>query len=282
MVDVSLDMVGALAAGLRLPFPFSQSLKSELHSALVKELAKAGCNIVKDRAARRRALSTAKRMIQPLTLDLQSLVRDFSKPINGHVDFGLIECMVRVCEWPHFWLVDLLIYGFQPVGEVPVCGIHRPVDEPCSEEFSKESNQKSFDDAVEHLTRKAKRAGGDPRALEDQRVVWDGAIEECDKGFCVGPLTRSKVFSLFEDTPLGPRCIPGFGIWQKGKLRRIDDALRSLHNALTYMRETIVCITAEFPAAVAAEFAKYVPLESLFLGLGTDDIASAYRILVNA
>jgi len=30
---------------------------------------------------------------------------------------------------------------------------------------------------------------------------------------------------MFKDTPYGPRPIPAFGIWQNGKLRRIDDAL---------------------------------------------------------
>merc|ERR1712185_657369 len=100
-------------------------------------------------------------MIRPLTRDLQSLVSDFTQPINGHADFGLVECMVRVFRWPHFWLVDLLIFGFQPVGPVPCTGCHRLVDEPSTESFSKESNMQCFDDVVRHLSRKAEKAAHD-------------------------------------------------------------------------------------------------------------------------
>ena len=124
-------------------------------------------------ARRRRALATAKKRIAPLTNDLRSLVRPFSEPINGSVDFGLLECLLRVCKWPHFWLVDLLIYGFQPVGEVPVSGCHRPVDEPSTESFSRASNLRAFDDAVERLERKARKAQSDVQSLRDQVEVWD-------------------------------------------------------------------------------------------------------------
>ena len=64
----------------------------------------------------------------------------------------------------------------------------------------------------------------------------------CDRDFRVGPLTRGRVEEMIKHTPFGPRCIPALGIWQKGKLRRIDGALLSLHNALTNMRETIVVL----------------------------------------
>ena len=137
----------------------------------------------------------------------------------------------------------------------------------------------SFDDAVEYLTRKAKQAS--PDAVQDQWVVWEKSLKECENGFCEGPLTRGQVESLFSHTELGPRCIPAFGIWQKGSLRRIDDACRSWHNFFTQMCETIVCVSADLPADIAAEFYKYL-LEDCVLKLGTDDIASAYRVLQSA
>ena len=94
-------------------------------------------------------------------------------------------------------------------------------------------------------------------------------LGECDKEFCVGPLTRHEVEELFKGSPLGPRCIPAFGIWQKGKLRRVDDACRSKHNAITRMWETIACCGADLPARIAAEFAKHISVDKLFLRLGT-------------
>ena len=51
---------------------------------------------------------------------------------------------------------------------------------------------------------------------------------------------------------------------------------------MTRMKETIVCESADLPARIAAEFAKYVDLAKLDLRLGTDDIASAYRVLLSA
>ena len=112
LVDSTLSMVGAVRAGLGLPFPFSYALHDELRSALVAELVHLGKDVVQQRAARRLALSVAKRMVRPLTTDLQKLVSDFARPINGHVDFGLIECMVRIFDWVQPELVDLLIRGF--------------------------------------------------------------------------------------------------------------------------------------------------------------------------
>ena len=48
------------------------------------------------------------------------------------------------------------------------------------------------------------------------------------------------------------------------------------------MWETISCCGADLPARIAAEFAKHLKLTDMDLRLGTDDIASAYRILVSA
>ena len=74
----------------------------------------------------------------------------------------------------------------------------------------------------------------------------------------------------------GPRCIPAFGVWQKGKLRRIDTAAISGHYDLTFTCETIVCDPADLPAMIAPEFGKYVDFGSVQLGIGTDDFAAAY------
>ena len=282
LVPASLSMVAAARAAVQLSFPFSLPIADPLLLHIIDEIVAFGASISKERSRRQRCLSSASRMILPVTRDLQSLVSDFARPIAGHVNFGLIECMVRVCRWPFAELVDSLIYGFQPVYKVPFVGCHRPVDEPSTLAPSRDSNVRAFDDAVEHLQRKAARAAPGSQALLDMVEVWDITCGEVDRDLCVGPLSRGRVESMFKGSPYGPRPIPAFGIWQKGKLRRIDDALRSGHNSLTHMLETIVCISAEFPASVAAAFARRVPLDRLRLRIGTDDIASAYRILNNA
>ena len=282
IVDSSLDMVEAMKVMIELSFPCVPGRVDPVLESVIERVSSLRGQVVPWRKAARAFLRSASREVAPVTRDLQQLVSDFARPINGHVNFGLIECMVRVCEWPHKNLVDVLLGGFQVLGTIPWTGVNRPVVEPAPESICRESNAKSFDDAVSHLSQRARAAASDPKAMKDFETIWDMAIGECERELCVGPKKRAAVEKMFEDAPYGPRCIPAFAVWQKGKCRRIDDALRSGHNALICMLETIVCETADLPARIAAAFARHIGLENLRLRLGTDDIASAYRILVSA
>ena len=281
LVDASLDMLGALQGAVGLGFHRAREPVGEVLALVVQKVASAPFSVTV--GLRKRLLAVVREAsfgVRPLTRDLRALVPEFALPIAGGVDFGLVEVLVVSFDWVHKALVDCLIEGFWPVGDVPVTRVHRPVVQPATEFFSRESNAKAFDDAVRILEKRAQ--GASAQALEDMEFVWRGALEECDKGFCEGPLSRSEVERMFRHTEFGPRPIPSFCIWQKGKPRRIDDALCSKHNALTGMWETIVCEKADLPARICAEFAKYIPLEALRMRLGTDDIASAYRVLVSA
>ena len=221
IVDSSLDMLDAMREMLGLSFPLLPGRIDPVLDGVVSEVASLRERVVGRRAAARSFLRAASREISPLTRDLQALVSDFARPINGHVNFGLIECMVRVCEWPTRNLVDLLIFGFQALGEVPWTGANRPVSEPATANFSWESNVKSFDDAVSHLEQRARAAASDEAAMRDFETIWDLAMGECERDLCVGPKRRAEVERMFKDTPFGPRCIPSFAVWQKGKCRRI-------------------------------------------------------------
>ena len=279
LVPFSLTMVEAVRFGLTLPFPARVSKLDNVLSATVNAIAVAGVDIVSLRRSQRDVLRQASRMLSDLTTDLRSMVPEFGKPIAGHINFGLLEALVRAVDWGHKSLMPDVLLGFEPLGDVRSTGSLRPVEEPVPSPLSKEDNAKSFDDAVQHLTKKAK--GADDAAKDDQWVVWEKTLAECDKEFCVGPLSRRGVHTLFSEAEFGPRCIPAFGIWQKGSLRRIDDACRSGHNILTRMRETIVCVSADLPGDIAIEFYKSLP-KSCRLRIGTDDIASAYRVLQSA
>ena len=279
MVPFDLSMTGAVAYALSLKFPARVSKLDVVLQATVEACALAGVDIVELRRNNRAVLRQASHMVAALTEDLRSLVPAFGKPIAGHINFGLLEVLVRAVGWGHKNLMFDVLKGFQPIGDVASTCMLRPILEPEIERFCRQSNVKSFDDAVEHLTKKAKAA--DQAAQDDQWEVWTKTLAECEKGFCTGPLSRKQVHSLFSSSEFGPRCIPAFGIWQKGSLRRIDDASRSGHNSLTRMWETIVCVSADLPADIAAEFYKYLPA-TCRLRLGTDDIASAYRVLQSA
>ena len=281
LVDSSLGMVDAVTACMRLDFPEPSTKVDCVLRGLVPLVAQAGSEVIGLRSNGRAVLAAASRIVADLNVELGGLVPEFARPISGHVNFALFEVLIRATGWRHQNLVDTLINGFVPVGVVPDTGCLRPVAEPSPLQFSKESNFESFAEAVEHLSKKARRAASDPTAMQDCMEVWRTTMAEVDRDFCVGPLSLGKVQRLFKSSPHGPRCIPAFGVWQKGKLRRIDDACMSRHNLLTQMCETIVCTQADLPAEIAIEFDKFLPPGTM-LRLGTDDIASAYRVLVSA
>ena len=45
------------------------------------------------------ALRSASRIVAPLTKALQGLVPPFAAPMNGHVNFGLLEAICRATCW---------------------------------------------------------------------------------------------------------------------------------------------------------------------------------------
>ena len=283
IVDADLDMTGAMHAALQLSFPAERKRIDAVLQAVVCELACVRDGAVSHRRAARAAVREAVRVLAPATADLRNLVPVFLRPIVGHVDFGLFETIVRVIGWPHADLIDYCIFGFPPVGRIPACGCHRPIEpEPEPVVNTRADNAQTFDKAVEILTRRARRESASASGVADQLEIWRVTLSECDKGFCVGPLTRRAVEDMFAHVRDGPSCIPAFGIWQKGKLRRIDDAAVSGANDRTQMLETIVCDAADLPADIAAEFASYWDVcdSDFVLGIGTDDIGSAYRVCI--
>ena len=156
MVDASLQMADAMRHALCLKFPPRVSKLDVVLKATVQAVASAGGNIVEMRKLRRQKLRVASNMVSDLNRELQALVPEFARPIAGHVNFALVEVLVRAVGWRHSTLVHNLISGFEPIGTVPSTECLRPVDEPEPGAMSKESNAQSFDDAIKHLSRKAR------------------------------------------------------------------------------------------------------------------------------
>ena len=252
IVDASLNMVDAVVSALRLDWRSSERSVDPVLQRVIQVVCDAGVDVVAIRKSARSFLRSLKANLVPLRVDLQELVPEFLKPIVGHVDFALIEVLIRAAKWVHESYVDNVIFGYKPVGDVPFVGCNRPVVDKPRKAFSRQDN------AVRILEKRGRREAHSAQALADQSEIWRITMEECEKGYCEGPFTRADVERRFAGTPHGPRCIPAFGIWQKGKLRRIDDAAISGHNDLTFMCETIVCDTADLPSMIAREFCKYV------------------------
>ena len=69
-----------------------------------------------------------------------------------------------------------------------------------------------------------------------------------------------------------------FSVLQKGSVHPCDNAKGSLHNACTYLKEHIVCETADWPVRMASYLVRALgtsPDEGVLLG--TEDIEKAYR-----
>ena len=158
IISSSLSMVEAVRASIIEPFPARRSGVDVVLQALVPVLVGHGAGICGVRRQARDTLRRASRMVEPLNDGLRGLVSEFARPIAGHVNFALFEVMVRAVSWRQSNLVDFLIRGFQSIGDVYCTGCLRPIDEPEVVYPSRESNLRSFADASEHLSKKARKA----------------------------------------------------------------------------------------------------------------------------
>ena len=85
-----------------------------------------------------------------------------------------------------------------------------------------------------------------PRARADHDAMWAKSVAERDAGLCEGPFTPEQV-----DTMFGPEHWRGsrrFPIWQKGKLRVVDDAAEDLSNGGSNQYDKMRTSRPDFPA----------------------------------
>ena len=127
MVDASLQMADAMRHALCLKFPPRVSKLDVVLKATVQAVASAGGNIVEMRKLRRQKLRVASSMVSDLNRELQALVPEFARPIAGHVNFALVEVLVRAVGWrpldsgsqPNY---RLRAYWYGAVHRVPPAG----------------------------------------------------------------------------------------------------------------------------------------------------------------
>lgn len=130
MVDSALSMTDAVKSALGKNFPHRSSRLDNVLKVVIKEIALAGSDVVGLRRDSRRVLAQASRVVHSLNLELQGRVPEFGRPIVGHVNFAMIEVLVRAVGWRHPFLMHDVLCGFQPIGDVCSTFCMRPVDEP--------------------------------------------------------------------------------------------------------------------------------------------------------
>jgi hypothetical protein len=291
LVDKELPMREYLRAAVEL-FPRTVTGKGmgPVLKAVVKNVASLGEGVISWRADQESSLkAVAKSLVAP-NAELQKLVPEHGKGICAGINFAFLYVLCEALEYVDRKVVDGILFGFAPVGDVPPGGRFRPVDEPSVAPFSTEENSDMFDRVAADLARRFRRAqqqGGQSKEWKELTTLWVNVIGpegEVAKGHMDGGehgrgYSRRQVWDMYKDCPGGPRCLVRFGVEQGGKLRGCDNGAFCGHNARTRMSETIHCIGADFPAIIAREFAKWVESECW---IGTDDVEAAYRLILNS
>ena len=258
--------------------------------AVVKAVAELGKGVIPWRAEQERVLKTIAKSLGAANAELQKLVPAHGKQTCAGINFAFLYVVCEALEYVDRKVVDGLLFGFVPVGDVPPGGRFRPVDEPDVAPFTAEENSRMFDQVaadLEQRFRRAEKKGVQSSEWQELTTLWHNVVGlegEVSKGHMDGGehgrgYSRRQIWDMYKDCPGGPRCLLRFGVEQGGKLRGCDDGARCGHNERTKMGETIHCVGADLPAIIAREFAKWVDAECWE---GTDDVEAAYRRVLNS
>jgi hypothetical protein len=291
LVDKELPMREYLRAAVEL-FPRTVTGKGmgPVLKAVVKNVASLGEGVISWRADQESSLKAVAKSLAAANAELQKLVPEHGKGICAGINFAFLYVLCEALEYVDRKVVDGILFGFAPVGDVPPGGRFRPIDEPDVAPFSAEENSKMFDQVAADLTQRRRRArqkGVHSQEWQELTTLWGNVVGpegEVSKGHMDGGehgrgYSRRQIWDMYKDCPGGPRCLLRFGVEQGGKIRGCDNGAFCGHNDRTRMRETIHCVGADFPSVVAREFAKWVESECR---VGTDDVEAAYRRILNS
>ena len=273
LVDVGLSMTGAVAASQGLPNPFdSVPAVAPSVGRLITHVAGLGDEVLDLRSEIVARMLDIGQTLAPLS---SRLVDEFmprhALTIAGHLNVALLEALSRAMNSPAPFVPEDMLFGFDVRGVIYPHGFFRPIAEAPPAPFSRTN--------AEHLAdvrRILETEWRNPAKRDEIHQLWDATICEVEGGFLRGPFSERQMHARYGLYKW--RCLLRFAVWQ-GKLRPCDNAASSGHNDATQCFETIVCSSAEWPIRVAAAW--YDAGISDILG-GTDDVASAYRKVVNA
>ena len=112
---------------------------------------------------------------------LLQLVPQYCQGITQSFNYSLLYVACEAIGYVDCTVVDSMLYGFMPVGDVPACGRFRPVDEPEVTPFTAEENSKLFDDVsavLSETSRKARGQGEGSKAWQNLEKLWSNVVEE--------------------------------------------------------------------------------------------------------
>ena len=192
------------------------------------------------RMMRMAELDEMKQRLSPLSAHIAEHMKPMQRALCGSMPLAMLGAMIDGLNWPDTALVRDFTHGFRSVGDVPDSGVFAPGGKPMEADLdSVLAGNARYTSQVMNQTRRWSENNSD-----DGREVWNKTIKEVDDGLCIGPLTRNQIDKMWGYGKW--RSMPRFGIWQKDKLRPIDDAKSSLHNAITRTRESLRCCERTF------------------------------------
>ena len=155
---------------------------------------------------------------------------------------AVIALFTTLLRWPDVTQAQQMLLGFPVVGKVPASGVFRSVCQDSKDADTHAWLSTSAKDAVDAIMQQP--------PSRDSKEILRLTQEEQQKGFCSEFFTRTQMDCMFGKNQWRP--LERFLVTQPcGKVRAIDNARRTMHNAHTEMEETIHVVSVDFVASAA-------------------------------
>eukprot|EP00435_Cladocopium_sp_Y103_P065000 s975_g26.t1 len=260
------------ASEVKHPVSASEAFPAELNKTLEQVIRLGYAEVAKRRLQFFQRWNRRARELEVAEKDLRSSMDPLVEKAARGKRILLFEEMLQHYNYPDIAVVDELRSGSSLVGEVPATDMLPFKFTPPVLTTGTLKLQSSL--------RRAKILS-EPGSSGDKEIdceVWKQTLEECERGWLVGPLDPAEVPS---DAPISKR----FGLRQKHKIRLIDDFSESSVNQTVTVSETPVLHTVDVACALVAQFfclALHAGVSSALV-VRTFDLSSAYRqIALNA
>ena len=219
----------------------------------------------------RDVLRTVRKALQPLDDALWPFRVESSRRVAAKKSPAFVACMVSVLRWPDRAIAAALVKGFEIVGDIASSHLFRsvaPKEAPALEDWLRTEAA----EAVENIIHS-------PPPKMHQEIL-QVTLEEIDKGFCSPLKSKAELDAIFGQGKWRP--LERFVLNQQGKLRVIDNARKTNHNAHACLHETIWTTNVDFVPAVIRQALSLLELPQdvpdwLRFRVGTEDLPDAYR-----
>ena len=207
---------------LRHPFDSSTTLEDDLKRNIFNLLTQGPVEVARKRAEIFQHYEAVKDQLRPQECALHDAMGPLRERLVRNKQFLLFQHMAQDAGVCDDGLLDLLLNGVKLVGQAGPTG-----------QFEEQVNPPAM--SILQLMRSARWSqkmimgrGATKQDAEVRQNIWEGALEEVEKGWLSGPYTVQQVQEL-----VGPLYIVSrrFGLVQSDKVRPIDDMSESLVNA---------------------------------------------------